>query len=105
MDEPDYIETAGRHHASWHKFKGGLYFAFSCIVGIFTYLITEVTAVGLACIPAVLFTLWSLGDMFLNWRMGWKTFERGDKSGMDIVPFWARFALLVATIITILIIV
>ena len=44
-----------------------------------------------------------VGDICLNLIMGWKWNERGNKSGMDILPMWMRILLLIIVIITLVI--
>ena len=103
-NQPEMQDEAGRYHSLWHRYKGALYVAFSVTLALCTYFVTNKPLESSLMVPGVLFYLWSFGDVFLNWRMNWKLFERGDQSGMDVVPFWVRFCLLWLLIITLILI-
>jgi len=96
------LTVAKRYHNAWHKWKLFLMVFIAGIIGIVVYLDTFDT--GGAILAGFLSGLffWTGGDIILNKFMNWKLFERGNKSGMDIIPFWVRFVLLTIVIVIIL---
>jgi len=86
------------YHNAWHQWKSYLCGFFVLIQSL---LIMFIWANPLAAVISGFisgFTIWFVGDIILNKLMNWKTFELGNKSGFDLIPFWVRAVGLVISI-------
>ena len=89
------------YHNAWHQWKAylrGLFVLIQSLLIMFIW-VNPLAAVISGFISG--FTIWFVGDIILNIKMkglGWKTFELGNKSGFDLIPFWVRAVGLVISI-------
>lgn len=89
-----YKSDASRQHNAWHQWKFYLCFVIAGYIVLILYgLFDKVYEAVMSGLISGFF-IWTVGDIWLNKLMNWKLFERGNKSGFDIVPFWLRLVLM-----------